>query len=1198
MRKYRLLFVFMIFSIVFSGLFLAVPTEASDLTVTFPNGGEKLLAGSIQEINWDGYEGHELEIYLSTNSGKNYDIYIGSGSAGSFTWAVPDISTDQARIKVTGLIEYFTRYQEPFIVEDTSDSDFSIGRLPAAPTDLTAVALSASEILLAWTDKADNETGFAIERDQHEIATVGADTETATHSGLPPSTLYSYRVRAFNAFGYSDYSNTVRVATLPEEPDLTFLEAPSGLVAEALSASEILLTWTDNANDEEGFKIYRDGDIVAAVNADVETFTDSGLEAGTNYTYSVRAYSETTKSDHSTEASATTHPADPDQPLPALSEVIIRLQIDSTEYYVNDSTKIMDASPTIREGRTLLPIRYVAEPLGANVAWDNAERKATISLGETVVELWIGKNRARVNGSYQYIDYSNHDVMPIIVPPGRTMLPLRFIAEALNCQVDWDALNREVTVTRDPRLDPKIIGELPVLPAACFQHVIDFEDLDTGAKLFHQYGTLGVSFPHAPSIIEPSDIGTSSGTKALSTYSPGAEFGGTLVVEFTTGQTCVSVSVGLLEDSGGNNVLATLEAFDERMVVIPGHGVSQYPGKKVAVQQRSIGPGPADIGTMMAVQTDESQIYRVELSFEGGYAPVIDDLSFSDVGEPFSVSDSVPRVIIETPQDGGHISGFANLSGVFDLKGTIQVEFKLEEVAVTVQQGDQVREGFLPFSGNAPYYTFGGPNIHNLIFPGENLITVTAKSFSGNSGSSSVRVYYEPLVVGVEAELLILTPGDFYASLESLRDWKNDTGVPSHIMTLEAIEQDWRFSGSRDLSEKVKKAIAHAYELHGTRYVMLVGDGDRFPVRYHKTGREGVSWGVVYYITDLYYACLFKSDGTFDNWDGNDNGIIGEWWAPLVEGDAAENFDQINIDNCSLKPDVAVGRVPASSAYEVSAYVNKVIAYEIEEAGVSMPWESWLENIVLWSGQDPYPHDENDLEYVASELLSDFTAKKHYRSAKNQNLHNWREGLINDINTGAFFAIFFGHGGRETIGGILNSSDAIDLHNYRRYPVFIACACDTAKFVYEWDIYKARFAQEWDPYKAGDAKYPPCWPDCDKEGWPDPRPEPAAIQPSEIDVQSMAEALLFVPEAGGIGYLGAHTGTNVAGPALVKLFIGSWNREDVERLGDMWTAGVHDFVEQYLESGHWFSRCDFMSRHIHKFVLFGDPSLRFPKNKQ
>ncbi len=453
MKKSYLFFTLLVVCIVFSGMFLASPAEASDLTVTFPNGGEKLPIGSIQEITWEGYEGHELEIYLSTDSGNNYDIYIGSSSGGSFTWTVPDISTDQARIKVTGLIQYFTHYHEPFTIEDTSDADFSIGRLPAAPTDLKATALSDSEILLTWTDNADNETGFSIERNQHEIATVGANVETATQGSLPPATLYSYRVRAFNAFGYSDYSNTVRVSTLPEQPAISPPAAPTELTAVALSDSEILLTWTDNADNETGFFLERTDEETEYIfgwhllEEDVEAFTNSGLKAGTTYTYRVRAFNAAGYSAYSNEASATTFPSDPISPLPTVPEVVIRLKIGSTEYYVDDSREIMDTAPIILEGRTLLPIRYVAEPLGAVVRWDPGEQKAIVTLDDKTIELWIGQDRARVNGDYQYIDPANHNVAPIIVPPGRTMLPLRFIAEALGCSVEWDPEIREVMIT-------------------------------------------------------------------------------------------------------------------------------------------------------------------------------------------------------------------------------------------------------------------------------------------------------------------------------------------------------------------------------------------------------------------------------------------------------------------------------------------------------------------------------------------------------------------------------------------------------------------------------------------------------------------------------------------------------------------------------------------------------------------------------
>lgn len=128
-------------------------------------------------------------------------------------------------------------------------------------------------------------------------------------------------------------------------------------------------------------------------------------------------------------------------------KIIIKLYIGQKSYYVNDVKKEMDTEPIIFQGRTLLPIRYVAEALGATVGWVQVEQKATINFKETSIELWISKNSAKVNGEYKLIDASNPEVKPIVVPPGRTMLPIRFVAETLGCQVDWNPTKKEIKIT-------------------------------------------------------------------------------------------------------------------------------------------------------------------------------------------------------------------------------------------------------------------------------------------------------------------------------------------------------------------------------------------------------------------------------------------------------------------------------------------------------------------------------------------------------------------------------------------------------------------------------------------------------------------------------------------------------------------------------------------------------------------------------
>ncbi len=126
----------------------------------------------------------------------------------------------------------------------------------------------------------------------------------------------------------------------------------------------------------------------------------------------------------------------------------------------NDKPREMDSQPTIKNGRTLLPARYVVEPLGGQVFWDGEQRKVTCKLvapdnhktdeyKENIVELWIDKPTARVNGVEVQIDPDNPDVVPTIIND-RTMVPMRFLAESLACEVEWIAETREIILTYSP----------------------------------------------------------------------------------------------------------------------------------------------------------------------------------------------------------------------------------------------------------------------------------------------------------------------------------------------------------------------------------------------------------------------------------------------------------------------------------------------------------------------------------------------------------------------------------------------------------------------------------------------------------------------------------------------------------------------------------------------------------------------------
>ncbi|MEW6182130.1 MAG: stalk domain-containing protein [Bacillota bacterium] len=108
---------------------------------------------------------------------------------------------------------------------------------------------------------------------------------------------------------------------------------------------------------------------------------------------------------------------------------------------VDDMTLILDQPPVIEQGRVLVPLRAVATALGAETQWDGAARTVTITKAQTTVAVTIGITAAYTGGTRVELD-----VPPKIVN-GRTLVPFRFVSEALGADVNWDGDTQTVTVT-------------------------------------------------------------------------------------------------------------------------------------------------------------------------------------------------------------------------------------------------------------------------------------------------------------------------------------------------------------------------------------------------------------------------------------------------------------------------------------------------------------------------------------------------------------------------------------------------------------------------------------------------------------------------------------------------------------------------------------------------------------------------------
>jgi hypothetical protein len=268
-------------------------------------------------INEDGWHIDDVRVTAYTPGTHNsYDHFQGT------SMATPVVSGIAGLLKASN--PALTNIQIKSLIETNVDTLGSLSGLvatggrvnvnnifPAAPTNLTVAVFSATRIDLSWTDNSSNEDGFRIERKigaggaWSQIASVAANITNYNNTGLNGSTNYFYRVRAFNLAGNSTYSNEDDTTTLAAD-------APSGLTATAVSDSQVDLTWNDNSLIEDGFRVLRKTGVggtyaeIDRVGSNVETCSDPGLSASTEYYYMVISYNAGGDLAQSNEASATT----------------------------------------------------------------------------------------------------------------------------------------------------------------------------------------------------------------------------------------------------------------------------------------------------------------------------------------------------------------------------------------------------------------------------------------------------------------------------------------------------------------------------------------------------------------------------------------------------------------------------------------------------------------------------------------------------------------------------------------------------------------------------------------------------------------------------------------------------------------------------------------------------------------------------
>ena len=189
--------------------------KAAVLAVTPPSAPSQQIATAVSDtqidITWTDNASNETGFKIERKTGA-IGIYQQIATTAANITSFKDTTGSE------GLTYYYrVRAYHAYASSPYSNRAFAT-TLPAAPTALSASAVSATQIQLSWTDNSAIEAGFKIERSKDGVnytpfTKTAANVTSYTHSGLSPSTTYYYRVRAFDANGNSSYSNANSATT-------------------------------------------------------------------------------------------------------------------------------------------------------------------------------------------------------------------------------------------------------------------------------------------------------------------------------------------------------------------------------------------------------------------------------------------------------------------------------------------------------------------------------------------------------------------------------------------------------------------------------------------------------------------------------------------------------------------------------------------------------------------------------------------------------------------------------------------------------------------------------------------------------------------------------------------------------------------------------------------------------------------------
>lgn len=126
-----------------------------------------------------------------------------------------------------------------------------------------------------------------------------------------------------------------------------------------------------------------------------------------------------------------------------LGKLYDKLGKKGVKLYVNGEEPSFEVAPFIRDGNTLVPFRAISEALKAQVEWNEEERSVTVIRDGISVKLFIGSTTAYVDGKEVTLE------VPAAIAGGSTVMPVRFVSEALKAEVNWEPETSSVIINEN-----------------------------------------------------------------------------------------------------------------------------------------------------------------------------------------------------------------------------------------------------------------------------------------------------------------------------------------------------------------------------------------------------------------------------------------------------------------------------------------------------------------------------------------------------------------------------------------------------------------------------------------------------------------------------------------------------------------------------------------------------------------------------